>query len=256
MRRASLASFLVSVALLGAACSGNDVTIGVPSGSPSTTSPAATPSPSPSPSPVPNPADAELAGLLRPGTVEVGHLFPELNGVPPAEIVISSRDTTSADAFPPQPYLDVFSWNPGVARWVNVFDATTFLNPAGPNPGPVILSEPGLGQAVDFLDALELDPDIGFELLVGIQISGAAPGPLHLWVFSWPSEAFSVDFYDETERGGIVTVDPARPAVIIETGKYGPNDPGCCPSEIETRTIAFDPAAGEIRIVDRVTRPA
>jgi hypothetical protein len=200
----------------------------------------------------PDPRAVETATLLRPGTSEKEVLYGEMNGVAPEEIVVLSEAEQGEGAQAPQPYLDAFAWNPPTDEWVKVFEATSFENPGGESPGPVITEDEFIGQLVEppfgFVD---FDGDETQELVVPVLTFGASSGPLQVWIFSWLSEAFTVDFYFATERGGLLTVGDDGASLVLESGEYGPDDPGCCPSTIATRIIAFDEASDRIEVVQK-----
>jgi hypothetical protein len=74
------------------------------------------------------------------------------------------------------------------------------------------------------------------------------------WIFSWLSEPFTSEFTLSTERGGTLTLNPDK-TITLEAGEYGPNDPGCCPSNLSARTIGYDKAAKKIRVLNTQITP-
>jgi hypothetical protein len=201
---------------------------------------------------VPVAGSVETAQFLRPGTEEVAVVYGDMNGVLPEEIVLHSRSSRPGEnGLAAQEYVDAFSWNPGPAEWVKVFDATTFEDlPNGAEP--VLVTDGGISQAVfGPFEMVNFAGDSTPELVFAVQSSGATAGPLNVWVFSWLSEGFAADFNASTERGGTLTVNPDR-TLALDAPEYGPNDPGCCPSGRSIKTIGYDPADRTIKVLKTV----
>ena len=244
---ARLAAVLVACAVLGA-CGGE-------APAPLTTA-SVSPSPprstvSPAPPPVPDPRQVPVATLLREDAFPEAVLYGEMDGVAPEEIVVLSSVAQQDEQLPPIPYLDAFAWDPGGATWARVFDATTFH--AG-NRGPVLAANDATGQTVPALQLIDFADDGTLELVVGAQTYGASAGPVELGVLSRPSEAFEVEFYRATERGGEVSF--TERTVTLETGVYRAGDPGCCPSAFETLVIGWDAATGRVVVLERTEKEA
>jgi hypothetical protein len=247
---------LVTLAVL-AGCSGD--TPGEPaSASPSPTA-QATPGPGAEASapgtpagPAPNARSVDTSQFLRPGTTRVAVVYGNMNGVAPEEIVLHSRSNQPGDnGLAAQEYVDAYSWDPGKAEWVQVFDATTFED--SPNGGTNVLeTDAGISQALfGPLAMVDFAGDETPELVFGVQGSGATAGPLNVWIFSWLSEGFTTEFNAATERGGTWSLNPDR-TLTLDAPEYGPNDPGCCPSGRSIRTIGYDPAAKQIKVLKTV----
>ncbi|MEX2458301.1 MAG: hypothetical protein WD770_04895 [Actinomycetota bacterium] len=202
---------------------------------------------------VPDPKLVPVGTLLREGATPDTVLYGDLNGVAPEEIVVLSTTPAQDPSLPPRPFLDAFAWDPAEGAWVKVFDASAYEDPAI-RPGPILAAAGTIGQSVLVLELVDFVDDGTPELVVGVQSYGAALGPLDLWVLSWPSEAFAVEFTRSTQRGGQVSVEPRR--VTLEAGLYAPDDPGCCPSRIETVVIGWDPESGRIVVLERTEREA
>lgn len=103
-------------------------------------------------------------------------IYGEMNGVPPEEIVLHSRSTQPGEnGLAAQEYVDAFSWNPGSAEWVKVFDATTFEDlPNGAEP--VLVTDGGISQAVfGPFEMVDFAGDRTPELVFAVQSSGRPP---------------------------------------------------------------------------------
>jgi hypothetical protein len=240
---------LVIIAAL-AGCSGGE------SGDTESPSPSTTAQTSPSPSADASPAaqgpdakSVDTAQFLRSGTSKVAVVYGDMNGVAPEEIVLHSRSNQpGANGLAAQEYVDAYSWDPGTKAWVKVFDATTFEDL--PNGGMKVLeTDGGVSQALfGPSEMVDFAGDKTPELVFAVQSSGATAGPLNVWVFSWLSEAFTAEFTAGTERGGTLTLNPDR-TLTLDAPEYGPNDPGCCPSGRSIKTIGYDPAGKEIKVL-------
>jgi hypothetical protein len=202
---------------------------------------------------VPEARSVKVDQFLRPATTTVAVVYGDMNGVPPEEIVLHSRAAASGDVFRPQEYVDAYSWHPGDKTWVKVFDATTFEDPNV--EGPVLESGPGFSQALEGPFAMvDFVGDGTPELVLAVFSSGASAGPLRLWIFSWLSEAFTTEFTFATERGGALTLNPDK-TITLEAGEYGPNDPGCCPSNQSVRVIGYDQAEKKVKVLKTQITP-
>jgi hypothetical protein len=176
-------------------------------------------------------------------------LYGDMNGVAPEEIVVHSRSNQpGAGGLAAQEYVDAYSWDPGTRAWVKVFDATTFENGAT----KVLETDGAVSQALfGPFEMVDFAGDKTPELVFAVQSSGATAGPLNVWVFSWLSEGFTVEFTTGTERGGTLSLNPDR-TLTLDAPEYGPTDPGCCPSGRSLRTIGYDPAGREVKILKTV----
>lgn len=200
----------------------------------------------------PNAKSVETSQFLRPGTSKVAVIYGDMNGVAPEEIVLHSRSNQpGANGLAAQEYVDAYSWDPGSKAWVKVFDATTFEDL--PNGGTRVLeTDGGVSQALlGPFEMVDFAGDKTPELVFAVQSSGATAGPLNVWVFSWLSEAFTAEFTAGTERGGTLTLNPDR-TLALDAPEYGPNDPGCCPSGRSIKTIGYDQAGKEIKVLKTV----
>ena len=232
-----------------------------------TTSPTSPPTPSPTPSPsapttvpassaspVPDPRSIPIRTLLRPGTEEDRVLYGDLNRDGIEEIVLQSHATAApAGGGPPQPYLDVFAYTgPGYAR---VFDATADAPPGAGAPATMIEGhDPSFNaQAVTFLDLVDFRGDASPEVVAGVEVEGATVGPLGVWIIGMDGSRFVTRFFEQTQRGG--TLAAVGDTLRLETGRYRPGDPGCCPSRISHQVIAYDPARDRIRVVRETFTP-
>ena len=202
---------------------------------------------------VPDPKLVPVGTLLREGATPDAVLYGELNGVAPEEIVVQSSIPAQDPTLPPPPYLEAFAWDPAEDTWLRVFDASTYEDPAI-RPGTILAAAETIGQSVPFLQLIDFAEDGTPELAVGVQSYGAALGPLDLWILSWPSEAFAVEFTRSTHRGGQLSFAGRR--VTLEAGLYAPDDPGCCPSRIETVVVGWDPETERIVVLERTEREA
>jgi hypothetical protein len=72
-----------------------------------------------------------------------------------------------------------------------------------------------------------------------------------LWILATDGRLRTA-FYEGTERGGQVTVEGRT--IRFEFPVYRRNDPGCCPSLVETQTIGAVPGAGRIEVLERTRR--
>jgi hypothetical protein len=240
------AIFLLAAALVGLTACPDDGPEAPPTAGP------ATGSVSPPPD-VPDPKLVPVGTLLRQDATPEAVLYGELNGVAPEEIVVLSSTPAQDPTLPPSPYLDAFAWDPAEEAWVQAFDASTYEDPAT-RPGPILAAPGTIGQTVPFLQLIDFAEDRTPELAVGVQSYGAALGPLDLWILSWPSEAFAVEFARSTQRGGQLSF--AGRKVTLEAGLYAPDDPGCCPSRIETVVVGWDPEIERIVVLERTEREA
>jgi hypothetical protein len=148
------------------------------------------------------------------------------------------------------PHLEVF--RPADRGWTRAFDAEGPAPPGvgGAPPRMISPAEGFVAQSVHVLETAELDGQPGSELVTAIASAGATAGPLELWILTVDrSGRFRTAFYQGTARGGRVTVEGNW--VRFEVPIYRRNDPGCCPSFLEHRTIGFDPQSGRIRVVER-----
>jgi hypothetical protein len=224
-----------------------------PAPRPPTAAASVTPSGSvPAPPEVPDPRQVPVGTLLRPAATPDAVLYGDLNGVSPEEIVVLSSAPGDNPDFS-IPYLDAFAWNPGDERWVKVLDATGYED-SRTGRGPILAATEGVSQAIPFLQLIDFARDEVPELVIGVQTFGASLGPLELWVLSWPGEAFSTEFTRSTQRGGHVSFESNR--ITLEAGLYAPSDPGCCPSQIETVVIGWDPQQEQIVVLERTVRDA
>ena len=194
------------------------------------------------------------AQLVREGARPVIDRRGDLDGDGTPEVVLVSLSEDPQSFGLPTPYLEVFAYRDGA--WRRVFDATTNA-PAGEGT-PVTMLEASMegfasGQTVDEVELVDLAGDGSKELVVVVTNLGATAGPLDLWVVSMSSaDQLRAEYYLRTDRGGQVTIAEGR--VVIEFGVYRRNDPGCCPSTIETRTIGYDPATDGIGVLERDRR--
>jgi hypothetical protein len=207
-----------------------------------------------------SPPDARavpVESLLRADTVAIDALYRDLDGDGVEEIVLVSRSTTATDGLP-RPFLDVYAWTG--AAFQNVLDATEGA-PVGEPEAPLLMlggEIGGINQVVQFVDLIDFFVDGTPQLVVGILNVGASAGPLEIWVISGVPGAegaasFQTEFYEATTRGGELTREADR--LLLDTGAYAPNDPGCCPSRIEHQVIGL--LEGEsIGILERTFAPA
>lgn len=190
-----------------------------------------------------------MESLLRPGTEEVRTVYGDLDGDGIEEIVVHSvARGPGPGSIVPQPFLDVFAFRG--SGFVTVFDATGPAPDGVDHPATLIRSDdPFVAQQVEFLELVEFRPERPPSLVAGVVVIGASTGPLSLWVLAMDAEGFVTEFFETTQRGGIITEDGAT--VLLDTGRYAPADPGCCPSRIEHQRIGLDPATGAIAILER-----
>jgi hypothetical protein len=220
--------------------------------SPSASAPGSAPpsqaAPTTPPPEPPDPRQIPVQSLLRPGTSADQVLYGDMNGDGLDEIVLVSHDQTApASGGPAQPFLDVFGF--AGTRYQKVLDATTIAPPGGDHPLRVIdATNPEFNsQAVTFTGLVDFQAEGAKDLVTGVEVEGAGAGPLSVWVIGMDGASFVTDFFEQTTRGG--TLLTVGDTVRLETGKFGPNDPGCCPSRISHQVIAFDPGRNEIRVV-------
>ena len=258
-RPAVLTTFLLFAAACGGGNGGETTTrVTVPA----TTIQAATTLPTAAPSPaagtaapkVPEARSVGVAQFLRPGTSKVAVVYGDMNGVAPEEIVVHSRsDQPGPNGLAANEYVDAYSWAPGPKKWQQVFDATTYTGQGG--AGKILEPDGGVNQSVFGPFAMvDFAGDGTPELLFAVQSSGAGPGPYAVWILSWLSEAFSTDFTFATERGGTLKLNPDK-SLTLKSGEYGPNDPGCCPSNNAVRTIGYDMAEKKIKVLKTELTP-
>jgi hypothetical protein len=203
--------------------------------------------------------DAEpppAASLVREGTKPAVVRSGDLDGDGVAEVVVASVGEESGPSGFGAPYLEVFAAEDD--RWMRVFDGATQAPPGSGTPETMLQPQTGefaVGQAVDVLELADLDGDGSLELVAAVATFGASAGPVELWIVEMTqARDFRTEFYMSTERGGQVAVDEDR--VSIEFGVYRKNDPGCCPSSFEVRTIGHDPDQDAIVVLERERRPA
>src|SRR5918996_792258 len=181
------------------------------------------------------------ASLVREGTTPAVVRTGDLDGDGVPELTVASVGQERGASGFGTPYLEVFAR--AGDEWVRVLDGTEQA-PAGPGtPDRMLQPQTGefaVGQAVDALELSDLDGDGSREMVAAVATFGASAGPVELWIVEMtPPGDFRTAFYMATERGGEVTVE--RDRVSIEFGVYRKNDPGCCPSSLEVRTIGHDP---------------
>ena len=179
---------------------------------------------------------------------------PESLGRPDAHPVLSRTGDLDADGGPevvvasvsdaptsfglPTPYLEVFGHREG--RWRRVFDASGQAPPGDGTPSVMLQrAEEGFasGQSINVLELVDFAGDGSSEIVVAVSNAGATAGPLELWIVSMDGEP-RTEYYVRTERGGNVAVEGEQ--VTLEFGVYRRDDPGCCPSILERRTIGHD----------------
>lgn len=207
------------------------------------------PDPSADTIPLPDARDVPVESLLRPGAVQIRTVYGDLDGDGIEEIVLHSVAREPAPgSVVPQPFLDVFAFRDGDFVWV--FDATGPAPDGAEHPEAMIRSDdPFVAQQVDFLELVEFRPFLPPSLVVGVVVIGASVGPLDVWVLALGADGLVTEFFEATQRGGRLTLDDFT--LLLETGRYAPADPGCCPSRIERQRIGVDPATGRIAILSR-----
>jgi hypothetical protein len=200
----------------------------------------------------PPPAGSLVREGTKPAIVRTG----DLDGDGAPELVASSVGEEAGPSGFGAPYLEVFAAEDD--RWTRVFDGTTQAPPGPGTPDTMLQPQTGefaVGQAVDVLELADLHGDGSLELVAAVATFGASAGPVELWIVEMtPAKDFRTAFYMSTERGGQVAVE--RDRVAIEFGVYRKNDPGCCPSSFEVRTIGYDPDQDAIVVLERERRPA
>jgi hypothetical protein len=199
----------------------------------------------------PPPASEVVREGARPTIVRRG----DLNGDGVQEMAVASVGQTRTMFVLPTPFLELFAHRDG--EWRRVFDASGRA-PTGEGTPPAML-EPAtddfaVAQSVNVLEMADLAGDGASELVVAVSNVGATAGPLDLWIVAMsPDGDLVTEFYMRTERGGKVAVTGDR--VAIEFAVYKRNDPGCCPSSFEVRTIGYDPQEGAIGVLERERQP-
>ena len=191
------------------------------------------------------------ADLVRDGARPTIERRGDLDGDGGVELVVASASRDPGAFGLPTPYLEVFAAVDG--DWRRVFDASGNAPPGAGAPGSMLApqdQELAVGQAMEVLELADLARDGTPELVAAIANVGATSGPLELWILSMgPERALGTEYYMRTDRGGKVAVAGDR--VLIEFGVYRKDDPGCCPSSFEVRTIGHDPEREAIRVLDR-----
>ena len=220
-----------------------------------TTSPVS-PSPvSPSPSAPPDPRSQALGPLLRPGTTPETVAYGDLDGDGVEDIALLQV----AKHPPPggvmaQEFLDVFTWDG--SGWTRTWEATGPAPPGVSGEPASVLNAPGDGvpdQVVDFLHVVDMAGDGTADLAVGVTNYGAGPGPMDVWVIGFGGGTPSTEFWEETQQDGTLLPDGA--ALRLQTPKFAPGDPACCPSGIEHQTIGFDPGTNGIGVLQSSVTP-
>ncbi|HVL51727.1 MAG TPA: hypothetical protein VM754_09555 [Actinomycetota bacterium] len=237
-----LAGCLIGMLLL-AACAGNPDPLRAPVVSPGGQDPTEDAGGEPG---APNPSAVDVDQFLRPGTSAVAVVRADLSGERPHEIVVHSRSNEPGpDGLAAQEYVDVYTWTADES-WEKVFDATTHI---GPDGDPILSPDQEINQSVvEPFVAVDFAGDQVPEMVLAVQSSGASPGPLQVWILSWPAESLAAQLVFSTERGGTLTLNPDR-TLTLESGEYRPGDPGCCPSEQAVRRIGYDEASGMVTVL-------
>jgi hypothetical protein len=106
-----------------------------------------------------------------------------------------------------------------------------------------------VAQSVNLVELVDFRGDRGAEIVVAIASSGATAGPVELWILAANDHGLRTEFYEGTARGGEVTVEGDR--IRFAFPVYRPDDPGCCPSRLETQSIGYERAEGRIAILER-----
>ena len=117
--------------------------------------------------------------------------------------------------------------------------------------GRPLMGQPG--QIAQHLIPLDFDGDGVDSLVVGVQIVGAAAGPLEITVLSFRGVDVAVDFQEGTQSGGRLSVDGR--VLLLETGSYGPDEPRCCPSKILRQRIGWNPESKRVEVLEQTVTP-
>jgi hypothetical protein len=193
-------------------------------------------------------APPPAGSLVRQGALPTIVRAGDLDGDGEPEVVVASVGEDPGGLG--TPYLEIFRRR-GDA-WPRVFDATGHA-PPGPLGTPSQMLAAGSGfvaQSVHALELIDFRSDGTPEVVAAIASSGATAGPVELWILSMDrTGALRSEFYEDSERGGEVTVHGDR--LSFRFPVYRNRDPGCCPSRIETQEIGHDPATGRIVVLKR-----
>jgi hypothetical protein len=188
--------------------------------------------------------------LVRPGTRPTVVRTGNIDSDPAREVVVASVSEPAGGTGIPAPYLEVFDHRGG--RWRRVFDAHASAPPGPPGTPPRMLEgdEGFVAQSVHLVELVDFRGDRGAEIVVAIASSGATAGPVELWILAATNApGLRTEFYEGTARGGEVTLEGDR--IRFAFPVYRPDDPGCCPSRLETQSIGYDRASDRIGILER-----
>ncbi len=186
----------------------------------------------------PEPHPPQPGHLVRPDARPAVSRSGDLDADGNNELVVASVAEAPATFGLPTPYLEVFDFRDD--EWRRVFDATGNAPPGEGAPAVMLQrAEEGFasGQSINVLELVDFAGDGSSEIVVAVSNAGATAGPLELWVVSMDGEP-RTEYYVRTERGGNVAVQSEQ--VTLEFGVYRRDDPGCCPSILERRTIGHE----------------
>jgi hypothetical protein len=194
-----------------------------------------------------------VADLIRVGTEPVWVRSGDLDGDGDEDLVVASIEQRRGGSVS---YLEVFTRDQD--GWRRVFDATGKAPPGGGAPEQMLIppEEGFVSQSVRVLRLVDIAGDGLPEIVAGIQTFGAAPGPLEVWVISMEEDgSLTTEFYRASSRGGDV-VRIRGNHLRFEYYVYRKDDPGCCPTFIETLIIGWNETTERIEVLDRTRRPS